>query len=353
MATPRIGGAGIGLNLMGQPSNTISLAGGSTYLVPPGQWQIQLGASSFLQILDPVSGLWRMTDTPPQRYVTVSSDGTNWRVANLTGCPIGALVTNAGAAYVTAPVVTASSGSSTWQAILGGAINTTVTITNGGTGYTFPPILVISAPAGGIAATATCTVSAGVINAVTVTNQGAGYVTAPAITVIRDPRDTTGASAVLTTALTGSGTVTAVVCTGQGTPLTSVPTLSFSAGAAAATAIMCFAVSSFTIGTAGVGYGNAQPFSIKTTGGVTAGTPVYVNPTIQTGLLQPRQAEISGLTTAGGAIQTTGAVTTDAGLFQDVPSGIVLAGGSGLATTVGQVIMNVGAVTDTFIIQPV
>lgn len=353
MATPRIGGAGIPLNLMGQSTNVFSLAGGSTWLIPAGQWLIELGPSCFVQYLDPISGIWRITDTPPQRFVPVSSDGANWRVANLTGCAIGALLTVAGAGYVTAPTVTPTAGNSTWQAILGGALNASVTITAGGTGYTFPPILQIAAPAGGVAATATCTVSAGVINTVTVTNQGAGYTSVPAITVIRDPRDVTGVNAVLTPALTGAGTVTAVLCTSQGTPITTVPTLNFSSGTAAATAIMCFAVTSFSVNTAGAGYGNAQPFSIKTTGGVTAGTPVYVNPKIQTGLLQPRQADISGTSSAGGVIQTTGAVTTDAGLFQAVPSGIILAGGSGLATTVGQVGMNVGAVTDTFIIQPV
>lgn len=353
MATPRIGGAGIGLGLMNQPSNTFSLPAGGTFVVPSGQWLIELGPSSFLQFLDPISGIWRMTDTPPQRYITVSSDGANWRLANLTGCAIGALLTAAGAGYVTAPTVTATAGGSTWQAILGGAVDTSVTITSGGTGYTFPPILQFSSPASGVVATATCTITAGVINTVTVTNQGAGYTSVPTITVIRDPRDTTGTGAVLTPALTGDGTVTAVLCTSQGTPQTTVPTLNFSSGTAAATAIMCFAVTGFAVGASGAGYGNAQPFSVKTSGGITAGTPVYVNPKIQTGLLQPRQADIAGTSSAGGTIQNTPISITDAGLFQAVPNSLVIAGGSGLATTVGQATLSVGGITDTFMMQPV
>jgi hypothetical protein len=54
-----------------------------------------------------------------------------------------------------------------------------------GTGYTTAPIITIGAPpAGGVTATATCTISGGQVNSVTVTNKGSGYLTLPAITVV-------------------------------------------------------------------------------------------------------------------------------------------------------------------------
>ena len=70
-----------------------------------------------------------------------------------------------------------------------------VNVTKGGTGYTTAPTVAITG-GGGTGATATATVSAGVITGVTITNPGSGYTSAP------------------TVALTGAGTggaATAVV----------------------------------------------------------------------------------------------------------------------------------------------
>jgi len=53
-----------------------------------------------------------------------------------------------------------------------------------GTGYTTAPVITIAAaPAGGVTATATCTISGGRVNSVTVTTKGSGYLTTPAITI--------------------------------------------------------------------------------------------------------------------------------------------------------------------------
>ena len=60
----------------------------------------------------------------------------------------------------------------------GGTV-TAITRTAGGTGYTVAPTITISAPttAGGVQATATCTVTAGVVDTTfTITNAGSGYV---------------------------------------------------------------------------------------------------------------------------------------------------------------------------------
>lgn len=335
----------------------LSLAAGSAFVIPAGQYVVHTGPYTFIQYLDPVLGCWRTMDETPgtPRYIT--SDGASWRVVNLSGCAVGAFITNVGSGYTSAPTVTASAGGSTWKAIVGGAVNSTVTVSAGGSGYTLPPIVLISAPpTGGVQATAVATISGGAVSAITVINQGAGYAAAPTITIIRDPRDTTGYGATATTTLTGAGTITAILCTSPGTAQTAVPTLTIAGGggsSAAATAVMCFAATGFTVGTAGAVYGNAQPFAIITTGGLVGGSAgAVVNPSLDRYLFTPRSANIAGTSTAGGAIQTTGAVITDPGLFQAVPTGIVLAGNS-VPTTQGQVTITVGGVSDTVLIQPI
>lgn len=342
-----------------QAAGPVSLAAGAAELIPAGQWQIHLGAYSVLQTKDPTTGTWRVLGTATHGARSVLSDGQNFRVANLSGCAVGAFITNVGSGYTSTPTVSASAGGSTWRAIVGGAINATVAITTAGTLYTYPPLLLIDPPpAGGVQATAICALTAGAISSVTVINQGAGYTVAPAITVIRDPRDTTGSGAVLTVnaTLAGAATVTAIVCTDQGTPLTAVPTLTISGGggaSAAATAVMCFTLTGFTVAVNGAGYGNAQPMLILSGGGIVAGTAgATVNPSIGPGIFTPRQANISATSTAGGIIQTTGAVVNDGGLFQSVPTLFVLAGGTGLATTTAGATAAVGGVTDTSYIYP-
>lgn len=371
MASTRQGGPGIALPplypyyndapITGQPNwvnvgvGPLTLQAGAVQLVPAGQYWVSPGSYTQLQLKDPVQGNWRTINAGDGGAKYVSSDGANYRLANLSGCAVGAFITNVGSGYTSAPTVTASAGGSTWTAIVGGAISTTVTVAAAGSGYTYAPIVVISAPpAGGVQATAYSTLSGATLGSITVTNQGAGYTAAPTVTIIRDPRDTGGSGARATTALTGSGTITAVICTYSGTPLTSVPTLAFSGGggaSAAATVVGCYAATGFTVGAGGAAYGNAQPFLIITGGGVTAGTAgAVVNPSIGPGMFVPRQANITGVSTGGGAITATAAVVNDAGLFQAVPSGFVIAGGSGLATTVGQATITIGGVVDTSLV---
>ena len=338
----------------------LTLAAGQTQVIPAGQFMIQPGSYTFLQAKDPITGLWRMASANPGVARFVDSDGQNYRLANLTGCPVGALMTNVGSGYTSAPTVAASAGSSAWTAVVGGAINSTVTVTTAGAGYVHPPTLVFSAPpAGGIQASGIAVVSGGAISSVTVTNQGGGYTVAPTITVVPSPLDTITTTAVLTVnaTLAGSGTVVGVLCTDPGVPQTSVVTLSFTGGggaSAAATVVGCYACTGFTKAVDGAGYGNAQPMLLVTGGGVTAGTPgSVVNPQLGAGIFQPRQANISLTSTAGGIIQTSGAVINDAGLFQAVPLGFVIAGGTGLATTTAGATMTIGGITDTSLIFPV
>ena len=365
MAITRQGGPGVLLDTRPMPglSNQVTLAAGETFVLPTGQMYVNPGPYTFLQLLDPISGVWMPYQMNTFGKTFITSDGANIRLANLTGCAVGALITNAGSSYTSAPTVTASAGGSTWRAIVGGAINTTITITAGGAGYNFAPQLVIAAPpAGGLPATATCTVSGGVINAVTVVNQGAGYTTAPAVTILPDPREATQTApgpttaAVLTTALTGANTITGLVCTGQGTAQTAVPTLSFSGGggsSAAATAIMCFTMTSFSVGTATTAYGTSQPFFVGTVGGLTAGSTAYTNPLFQSQLSWVRPAQWNGTSAANGAVTATGAVAVDQGLFQAVPNTYVLPSGSTtLPAALAIVSANVGGISDTSMVQP-
>jgi hypothetical protein len=145
--------------------------------------------------------------------------------------------------------------------------------------------------------------------------------------------------------------------TDPGTVLTAVPTFTFSpASTIAATAVMNFVATGFTVGAGGVAYGNAQPFLVLAPPAIVAGTRAsnVAGPIADTALTLPRASWINGTSTAGGAVTATGAVVADAGFgHQAVPNGIVIAGGSALATTVAQVTITVGGITDTSYIQPV
>jgi len=234
------GGSGVTPSLKGQPSNRISLSASETFLLKPAGWYwVNLGLYTVLQQYDPIMGIWQTIGggdpTGSPKYVY--SDGVNYRLANQTGCAVGALITNAGSGYTSAPTVTASAGSSIWSAIVGGAVNTTVTVTSGGSGYSYPPTVQISAPpSGGIPATAVCTLSGGAVNAVTIVNQGAGYTSPPTVTFVNDPREglnnvSQGSGAAAITTLTGAGTITGLLCLDHGTGAqTSIVTLSFPGG---------------------------------------------------------------------------------------------------------------------------
>ena len=220
-------GPGVNPSLKGLASNVLALAPGQTQVITPAGWYMaRLGPYTVLQTFDPVANLWRSVGDGSTGATSeyFYSDGNNYRFANLTGAPVGALLTTAGSGYVTAPTITVSAGGSQWRAILGGAISTTISIVNAGVGYTYAPTIVIAAPPpNGIQATATCTIAAGIVNAITVTNQGAGYTTPPIITFLNDYRETLNATNNITlgynaaaiATLTGSGTVTGVCASAQ------------------------------------------------------------------------------------------------------------------------------------------
>ncbi len=311
-------------------TNYIELAPGQVQLLPSGVLSVQTGPYSFLQFLDPVTGLWRGNPTQaPNQAMYVNSDGQNYRVANLTGCALGAIMTNLGSGYTGVPTVTASSGGSTWTAIVGGSIGT-ITVGTAGANYTYPPKVFFQAPPpGGVPATGYATLSSGSVSAITLVDAGAGYTSAPSITLQPSQIDPnyingtiTNAAATCVINATNAQKVTAVLNTSPGTALTAVPTLSFAGGSgtgAAATVVMCFAITAETI-TGGTNYIGAVGW--QSIGGQVTATDIIGNPAVGSSLLQVRPA-FGALTVTTGTLSAASVI--DAGLFSAVPSAIVLA----------------------------
>ena len=366
MAQNRLGGAGLGLpfpqalypvSLIGagpQPAtNEITLAPGQALPIPPGDWLTNTGSITIVQYLDPVSGAW-LGFTPEPGVNYVHSDGQNTRIANLTGCPIGAVITNAGTGYVAASTtITPSAGGSTWQAIVGGAINTSVSITAAGSGYTIAPLVLVPAPPSpGIPATMTAAISSGTVSSVTVVNQGAGYLTAPTLVFQPSPYDPNYGSIVATTAtctLTGSGTLTGAICTNNGAAQASAPTLTVSGvgSTAAATATMLFTATGASVTAGGAGY--TANTVVTSVGGVSAATPIYTNPAFEKNIAGAGRAARMSVAVSGTSITSISSVL-DGGLFTGTPTTLVLT--NAVATTAATLVLTLGSASDTSVLQP-
>lgn len=302
-----------------------SLAPGSVIIPPLGWYWLNTGRFGLaeLQRYDPTSECWRYAGDNGNCNNLFYSDGKTTRVANPTGCVVAALVTTAGSGYTSAPTITVGEGGSTWQAIVGGAVSTAATIANAGNNYIYPPQLLISGPGNpGIRAAGYTTLTNGTISAVTITEQGAGYTAPPPVAVIPDPRDLTGSGGIITLALTGAGTITGLLCTDMGTPILSgtVPTLTFSSGGAAATAIMDWVVQSCSITTAGAGYTSAAGAVIVSgAGGVVTTAGAYTGSDTANRLQRWRRAAVDVVTNSSGGLSSVGQII-DPGRYQSVPT---------------------------------
>jgi len=186
-------------------------------------------------------------------------------------------ITNTGSGYTTPPDVTVSAPNqangvqATVVASISNAASTitNISITSGGTAYTSFPTVTIAPPTNpyGVQAQAVVTsITGGAVSSIQITNPGYGYTATPAITF------SSGAAAA--TAVVGSGLVSSLTVTNAGSGYTSAPTLTFTggggSGAAAVAGPLTFAVG--TIGvlvtTSGTGYASA-PTVIFTGGGYT------------------------------------------------------------------------------------
>jgi hypothetical protein len=323
------------------PAGTrVTLAPGQAILVPRGVWAIDLSKVGVIQVLDPITQTWQIESSYNRGgNNTVTSDGTNIRVANMTGCAIGGIVTTAGSSYVAgSTTATPSAGNSQWTAVVGGLISTTVSVSAAGAGYTVPPLVFIPPPPQpGVQATAIAVLSSGTVSSITVVNQGAGYQTAPVPQIYPNPTDPAYLSGAITsnatavTTLVGAGTLAAVLCTNPGSSFSTVPSLTI-AGAgssAAATIVPMWTITGDSITNGGAGYSTLA--EITTVGGVPSATPAYLNPAVElTGYL-PRKASIGIAAVSGGTITTIGTIY-DGGLFAGTPTAYVAGGGSTSAT---------------------
>jgi hypothetical protein len=370
---PAFNAGPIGYTVPRAAGNMIALNGGETYVLGPeaGWYAVQLSKYHTIQCYDPITTTWRAVGSSNEgSYIeTVWSDGINYRVANQSGCVIGAFLTNNGSGYTSAPTVTASAGSSKWLAVVGGAISTTVTITNGGVGYSYPPTVIFSAPPpGGIQATGYVSIaqlSGGVVSGVTVVDQGAGYLTPPTVTFQNDPRElqspniSDGYGAAAVTALTGAGTITALQLIDHGVAqltMSSIPTLSITGGggtSAAATAIVNIAVNALpTLSNAGATLPGSWA-QITAFDAFPTGSPTISNPSMYGNLIFSRPCQIKEAISAG-ALTNTGSVILDGGLYTGLPLPFVTVQASQTAITTSPVVtLAAGAVVGTSFVMPV
>jgi hypothetical protein len=322
------GAQGVFPNPRGQSSIAMTLQPGLSRLIPAGTWQLSTDGYSCVQEFDPVQDQWIAPGggggsyaNQPDMIRYINSDGNNYRVINLCGCIVGAIVSTAGSGYTTASPPTVSFTNATNAAavaIVGGAVSTSVTVTNAGTSYTYPPLILLDSPpyngVGGYQATGYSTLSGTTLSSITIDNQGAGYVQVPNIYIINDPRDTTGSGASAVATLTGAGTVTQLVITNIGNPNTTLfPTIAFSSGSAAAFPIMVKTVSGLAITTSGSGYTGTQEIT-SLGSGINSTANILTNPKWTTNLVRTRKASIIGALTTGGAF-TGGATLVDGGIY--------------------------------------
>ena len=344
-------------------SNVMTLPGGAVFNVPAGNYYIDLSPNVIVQYQDPVNSLWAL---PRSGYLgrmqMVKSDGFTCRVANLTGCPVVAVVTATGSGYPTSGTTCTSSGTggSTWEVVVGGQLSVS-TVSVAGGGYGVPPIVMIPVPPSpGVQATAYTTIASGTVSGVTLNNVGAGYPTSGVTAVIVpspfDPNVIAGnaiTQATVVLGVVGAGSVSAVLCTNPGNPVSSasVPTLTISGtggSAATATAYQMCTLTSVSVVSDGAGYTGGG--YLTTVGGIPSATAVVTNPLSESRDFIPRAASILMAAPAGASISSASAIY-DGGLYIGTPTA-VLTGLDAIPTSVASVSLIVGSAVGTFRIQP-
>jgi len=390
---PRIGGAFLFPTAqVAEGGGVITLPSGGIFYLPPGEYAVVTGATTVIQWFDPISQLWRGFQDPAGDGQYISSDGFNYRLINVSGVVVGASITAAGSGGTNGIGATATGASVTFTAPVSGQVNQTATaypivggsvaaptIAAAGSGFLVPPLIVIDPPpAGGIQATAVCTInSTGGIGSVTMINVGAGYTASPNFWILpqfgtyaggasgsfaagTNPAPglvfpgnaapgnqnigATGAQ-LTTNVLTGSGTLTGIVIVNPGALYdgTHIPTVTIAGvGAATATAIMSFCVTSVTLAAGGAGYGAGAAPNWETS----LGLVVAIN---NNNVFVPRPAR--GVTTVAAGAVSTFAIEDNGFGLQKVPIVSVI-NTSAAAGTQATGTAVVGGINDTSILQP-
>ena len=377
-----LGGPGVGLQLnqnlyptqlfnapVDISTNSIAFAPGQQLPLFAGDLYVELGMYGVEQFLNTCNNGWVLGPsagwTGGQRFV--KSDGFNFRVANLLGCPVGAEISNGGTGYVQATAtITPSAGTSVWAPVIGGAVSV-VSVGAAGGGYGIAPLVIIAQPpgpssnvngVGGTAASAFAVISAGTVSAVSLFSAGSGYPSAPAAVLVPNPTDPninsgiTNATVVL--GITGAGSITAAICTNNGvaltnaqiaTGLTLTPAGTIGTTATLTPLVLQTVVSLTTISAAGAGYPNTN--KLTTVGGIPSTSSAQTSAETFGRAWRPRPADIT-LNAATGALTSISQIN-DGGLFLAAPTPIII--GNGPITTIATVTLAMGSVVDRFVIQ--
>jgi hypothetical protein len=380
-----------GLAISPNKAQSTTLLSGSVWPVPAGNFLLKLGKQLVCQYFDYNSGLWRSFESGGSNNpIDVSSDGTNFRVINISGTISGANVTTAGTLYSQASTTISFAApntsnfpsiTATGTPIIGGSLS--LTLTTAGTGYTNPviiiphPVLLGGAPGLCIPATFhAATLSTGGLSTFTTDFAGAGYLTAPTANtqtftpaqfaantsailgstglVLIDP---TGTGGVITPAITNgtpaNGGLTGIIMNNNGagydgTHIPAVTITSTTTGInAAATSLPWMALSSVTVGGTNTSY-SASILGVTSDANTAANNPPH---TVYDDVPMVRNAWFMA-DESGGALGTP-TVSDAGGGFQTVP----LAKQVGNATADGSVNATftavVGGVASVLIYQQV
>ena len=404
-----IGGRGLAVaNNAGQQQQVNTTGGPISFdleptkaqIIPAGNFMVQAGLYSCVQVWDNQSYMWRLLSTMDNAPTMISSDGTNYRVANTTGQVIGAVVTNKGTANTgvpngfygynyagsfvqiqggvtttglttaTATISATTTGGATLNTWIGGAV-TSVTYTAGttaNTGFVVPPQLIVVPPASqGNQPFLPCTLKAvltgSAISSVVVVNQGAGYVAAPTILVVNAPGDVTGVmnSSTLTAVLGLANQLAAITVANGGTTvggITSVPTITMSGTttitSAAASALMNLSVVSLAMSGAGVAYGTSLPVTSTFVNGSALPATTNTQPAVELGILPiVMQPNVVLSSAAGGTITATPTVLYGGSGFYSPPVASISATGTTVPTTLATYTVTTGGNTDTIYMFPI
>lgn len=363
-------------------NNQLALAPGDAIAIPAGTWYIQTNYS-VLQYLDPVNNTWTIAPSASDfgGYEYCKSDGFNFRIANLTGCPVSASINTPGSGYVQATtVITANVGNSSWAPIVGGqmsmlwasVVNTvaSTTTTLNGNGFGIAPLVLIPAPpppannangVGGVQATAWASISAsgGSVATVSMTNPGAGYPlgTTLTCTIVPSPYDPNITSGITNGTILavpyGSGSLVGVLCTNPGAQLSAaqIATFSLTVSGAGTGATLTANVMQSVISASVSGAGPGTNMLVQTAGGAPATSSFTNSPPNLHLAFRPRTAQITFASMAAGSAGTV----IDGGLFlcpgssPPLPVPAAVTPGASLATVT---LTAIGGVPDLVYMQP-
>lgn len=357
-------------------TNRVCLNAGDQLPIPAGTWYVGTGSYCVVQYLDPVSNTWRAVPGAAwdNSLTYVKSDGFNFRIANMLGCPVGGVVVAPGnGSYVqaTTSIAVTGGGGSTWAPIIGGQL-VNATVTSDGAGYGVPPIVIIPAPrgpntnangVGGIQAAGYCTIANGTVSGFTFTEPGAGYSGVQTITLLPNPTDPNINTGITMGTLTlqgngAPGSITGVLCTNPGAALSSPNNITLTVSGAGASGtvspIMMQTVTAVSVVGASTIAGVSGAAVTSQGGAPPQGTFTNSSPYLYlVGRPRPLQAALA----VGGVGTVAAQVGTiyDGGLFYSAPTAILntlnTVAGVGSVTGTSTIVLTAGIRPDIVTIQ--